>query len=492
MFRARHLSLPQTFDAALPWILILLAIGYVAYFWSSPVVLWPDSNGYLTFSEHRTAGYPVFIDLTTTIFGTVEAVPNVQLVIAATAFAFLGWSIHHTFRSIFFALAPVLLLMLYPQISDVHSYILTESLFISLLCLMAGGLALIVCRPTWYLTAATALTCGVAIAVRPAAVSLLVIWPFLFLLTWRRFNARQIWLVAAVIVSIVLCLIVENVLWHVYHDSEHRPNLADRHLFAKALMIEPGPRVPDPELAAIVAEGRRVMEPGRDLIARAPSHYARTRLLVDFEVAAQHATYRRVFAPVVRETARQRGIGEYDVLAQMGRPAMLNTPVGWLRNALAHYLGIWFPYWAYVSPEILQEYQAYIDNVEPNTLFEDKPIFHHKEPPGPALRVLLRLTMAMGLLVSTFAVGLAAMQRLLWRNRSPDSRLIVAALCGLAIHAHFLMVGLLGVVATRYAGAMGPLLATCGALLASWMIEQVSITRVGRFRDRAVSNAQRG
>ena len=308
MLRARHLSLPKTFDAALPCLLILLAVGYVACFWSSPVVLWPDSNGYLTFSEHRTAGYPVFIDLVTSIFGTVEAVPKVQLVIAAVAFAFLGWSLHHSFRSIFFALAPVLLLMLYPQIGDVHSYILTESLFISLLCLMAGALALIVRSPTWYMMAATALTCGLAITVRPAAVSLLVIWPFLFLLTWRRFDTGRIWLVAVVIVPIVLCLIVENVLWRVHHDAEFRPNLADRHLFAKALMIEPEPRVPDPELAAIVAKGRSVMEPGRTLIANAPSHYARTRLVVDFEVAAQHATYRRVFAPVVRETARQRGI----------------------------------------------------------------------------------------------------------------------------------------------------------------------------------------
>lgn len=477
----QYFSRLRSLDAAFTCLLILLAVGYAAYYWPNPVELYPDSNGYLTFSEHRTAGYPVFIMLVKAVFGTVDAVPKAQLIIAAASFAFLGWSLHRAFQSSLFAVTPVVLLMLYPQIGDVHSYILTESLFISLLCLLTGSLTLITWRPTWYLVAAAALACGLAIITRPAAFSLLVIWPFLFLLLWRQFDRRRIALVTAVIAPIAVCLIAENVLWHVYHDSEHRPNLADRHLFAKALMIEPNPQIPDPELARVVAEGRRVMAPGRDLIAGAPSHYARTRLLVDFEVAAQHATYHRVFAPEVRAIAQQRGIGEYDVLAQMGRPAMLNTPVGWLRNALAHYWGLWFPYWAYASPGILEEYQSYIKSVEPNTLFEDRPIFRHKEPPGPVLRILLRLTMGVGLLISTLAVGFAVAQRLIWRSRSPDSRLVVAALCGLAIHAHFLMVGLLGVVATRYAGAMGPLLATCGVLLVSWGIEQARRTEWGSF-----------
>ena len=504
----RHFSLPKSPDAALPWLLILLAACYIAYYWSNPVVLWPDSGGYLKFSEYRTAGYPIFIRLIEAVFGTVDAVPKAQLIIAAASFAFLGWSVfiglsanrafgplctvipahagtHEVARrsaihSAFFALAPVLALMLYPQLGDVHGYILTESLFISLLCLLTGGLILMTRRPTWYLAAATALVCGLTITVRPAAVSLLIIWPFLFWLIWRRCDnrlGRRIALAAAVIVPITLCLVVENVLWHANHDSETRPNLADRHLFAKSLIIEPVLSLSkgwpsDPDLAALVSMGRDVMAPGRELIANAPSHYARTRLLVDFEVAAQHATYRRAFAPEIRAVAQQRGVSEYDVLAQVGRGAMLRSPVAWARNALAHYLGLWFPYWAYASPATLEEYQAYIENADPNSLFMDEPIFRHKEPPSPALQVMLRLTMAAGLLISTLAVGLAAWQRLRRHHDSPDSRLVIAALTGLAVHAHFLMVGLLGVVATRYAGAMGPLMATCGALLASWMIDQ--------------------
>ena len=464
--------------AVFPWLLALLAVGYIALHWSDPVTLAPDSGGYLQFSEHRTSGYPLFLSAVEALLGTTDAAQKVQLSIAAAAFAFLGWSVHHAFRSPFFALAPVVALMLYPRIADLHGYILTESIFISLLCLLIGCIVLSAHRPTWQWMAVAALVCGLAITIRPAGISLLVIWPFLFWLAWRRCEGRRLALAAAVVAPIALCLAAESVIWHASHDSESRPNLVDRHLFAKALIIEPGPTLSDPELAGILAMGREIFAPARELIAGAPSHYARTRLLVDFEVAAQHSTYSRVFSPAVREVASRRALDEFDLLAQIGRPAMLSVPVAWTRNALAHYLGLWFPYWAYVSPTILQEYQEYIGSAEPDELFDDKPIFGYKEPPGPRLAFAVRTTLGAGLLVSVLAIVLAAWQRLRGEGRVPDARLVTASIAGLAVHAHFLLIGLTGVVATRYAGAMGPLLAISGALAASWLLERIAMPRV--------------
>ena len=473
-------------DAAFPWLLALLAIVYVALHWSQPLALVPDSGGYLAFSEHRTAGYPLFLDAVELVFGSTDAAPKAQLIIAAAAFAFLGWSLNRAFRSPLFALIPVVALMLYPRIADLHAYILTESIFISLLCLMVGSIALALRRPSWRWTALAALVCGLAVTVRPAALSLLIVWPFLLWITWRRSEGRRLALAAAAIAPVALCLLAETLLWHAHHDSPSRPNLVDRHLFAKSLLIDKEPTLSDPELAAIVSMGRDVFAPGRALIAGAPSHYARTRLLVDFEVAAQHSTYSRVFSPVVREVAGRRGVDEYRLLALIGRPAILSEPVAWMRNALAHYLGLWFPYWAYVSPAVLDEYQAYIKSAEPDDLFGDNPIFGHKEPPGPRLAFAVRTTLAAGLAVSLLAFTLAAWQRLRAADRSPDARLALAATAGLAVHAHFLLIGLTGVVATRYAGAMAPLLAVCGALTASWLLGHVeapiSLLRACNFR----------
>ena len=489
MVVTRYLNRPRYLEAVFPWLFILLAVCYVAYHWSNPMTRYPDSGGYLEFNSARTAGYPVFLDLVIAVFGSVDAVPKAQLVIAAAAFAFLGWGVYRAFGTIFFPLVPVVALMLYPRIGDAHSYILTESLFITLLCLLVGCIALIARRPSWRWTAAAALACGLAIAVRPAGVSLLIIWPFLFWLIWRRCDGRRIALATAAIAPIALCLIAENQLWHAYHESEPRPNLADRHLFAKALIIEPEPRVSDPELANILAEGRRVMAPARELIAEAPSHYLKMRLLGNLEVAAQYTTYGREFAPKVNAIAQQRGVGEYDVLAQMGRPAMLNAPVAWMGNALVHYFGLWFPYWEYFSLEISKKYQAYIDDAEPNAVFTDASISSLREPPRSRRYFLLRLTAAAGLLTSTLATGLVAWQRLRLHSRSPDSRLVVVAVCILGVHAHFLTVGLFGVAVVRYTDTMVPLLAVCGVLLASWMIEYARSVAAGRFPALTAPNA---
>ena len=467
-------------DDAFPWLLALLALAYVALHWSQPLALVPDSGGYLAFSDHRTAGYPLFLKAVDALFGTTDAAPRVQLVIAAASFAFLGWSLHRAFRSPLFALLPVVALMLYPRIAELHAYILTESVFVSLLCLIVGGIALAVQRPSWRWTALAALACGLAITVRPAALSLLVVWPFLFWLTWRRSDGRRLALAAAVVVPIAICMLAETLAWRAHHESGPRPNLVDRHLFAKALIIDRQPSLSDPELAAILAMGREVFAPGRALIAAAPSHYARTRLLVDFEVAAQHSTYSRVFSPLVKDVAARRGVDEYRLLASLGRPAILSEPVAWARNALAHYLGLWFPYWAYVSPATLDEYQSYIEAAPPDELFGYDPIFGHKEPPGPALAFAVRTTLAAGLAVSLLAFALATWQRFRADDRSPDARLVLAATAGLAVHAHFLLIGLTGVVATRYVGAMGPLLAVSGAYVAAWVVHELAFPHVNR------------
>ena len=477
----RHFTLPKSPDAALPWLLILLAAGYVAYYWSNPVGLADDTDSYLNFTAIRTASYPVFIDLVTAAFGSLNAVAKAQLIVAASSFAFLGWSLHHSFRSVFLSLTPVLALMLHPRIADMHSVILTESLFISLLCLLAGSLALMTRRPMWYFAAVSALVCGLAITVRPAGISLLIIWPFLLWLIWRRCDTRRIALAVAIIAPIALCLIVENVAWHAYHDSRSRPNVADRHLFAKLLIIESEPQVSDPELARLVAEGRRLTSLGRDLIADAPSHYAQTRLLVDFETRVQ---WWRELDTEINAIAQQRNADEYDVFAQAGRVTMLRSPVVWIENALTHYSGLWSR--AYVTSSTFEEYLAYIENVEPNPLAPNG-LSQQGDPLGPIQRLSSRLMAAL-LLVSTLSVGLTVWQRLRREpvlslpKGDPDSRLVVAAVCALAIHAHLLLAGLLAVMNARFAVAMSPLLAVSGVLLVSWAIEQVAAMRTGRSK----------
>ena len=455
--------------ASLPWLLALLAFAYTALHWSQPLALSPDSGGYISFSDHRTAGYPLFLDAVELLFGSTDAAPKVQLIIAAASFTFLGWSLHHAFRSPLFALMPVVALMLYPRVTELHAHILTESIFISLMCFVVGGITLSLHRASWRWMVLAAVACGLAITIRPAALSLLAIWPFLFWLAWRRYEGRRLALAAAVIAPIVLCLIAESLVWHAAHDSDSRPNLADRHLFAKSLIIDPAPSLSDPELAAIVTMGREVMAPGRALIADAPNLYARATLLAEFEVTAQHATYRQTFSPIVREVASQRGLEEHQLLAKIGRPAMLSEPVAWTGNAFTHYLGLWSR--AFVTPSALNEFQTYLDESETSELFERISPFQQGVIHGSRLFFMLRAGLGIVLLVIPIAAVLAMWQRI--RRPYPDDRLSIAAIGALAVHSHLLFVGLLGVMTGRYADSMAPMMAASGALLAAWLLDQL-------------------
>ena len=454
-------------ETVFPWMLGLLALAYVTLNWSHALNLAPDSGGYLQFSEHRTAGYPLFLWAVDTLFGSTDAAPKVQLVIAAAAFAFLGWSIHRASRSPALSLAAVIALLLYPRIADLHDHILTESIFISLLCLMTGSIALVCYRPSWRWVAVSALACGLAITVRPAGLSLLVVWPFLFWLTWRRWRGRRTVMVASVVGPIALCLIGESSAWHAYHDAGSRPNLADNHLFAKALIMESPPLLSDAELAAIVVMGRDVMAPARALIANAPNSYGRARMLAEFEVTAQHETYRGSLSPTVRNLARQRGIEEHRLLAQISRSAMLSDPVAWAGNGISHYLGLWLRAWA--TPGARKEYQSYIDSTEPNPLFERTSSFRRAVPQTSWLRFGVWVAMSVPPLIILVALALAVWQRL--RQACPDHRLAVAATGALAVHSHLLFVGMFGVMTARYAEAMAPMMAAAGTFFASWAVD---------------------
>ena len=471
-------------ETLFPWLLALLALSYIAVHWSQPLVLFPDSRGYLQFSGHRTAGYPLFLWAVDAVFGSTDAAPNAQLAIAAGTFAFLGWSLHRAFGSPLISLAAVVALVLHPRITDLHGYILTESVFISFLCVMTGSIALACHRTSWRWAAVSALACGLAITVRPAGLSLLVVWPFLFWLVWRRWRGQRVVMVASVVVPIALCLIAESMAWHAHHDSGARPNLADRHLFAKALVIEPQPLIGDPELAAIVALGRDVMSPARALTANAPSLFARSTLLGEFEVTAQHETYGKTFSPLVRELARQRGVGEYRLLAQMGRPAMLSEPFAWAGNAFTHYLGLWS--WVFATPATRQEFQSYIDTTEPSPLFERISQFRRGVPPGSWPGFAFRVGMGIPALAILVAVALAVWQRL--GRTCPDNRMEVAAVCALAVHSHLLFVGMFGVMVGRYADAMAPTAVAAGALLAGWGLDRLrghASNLVAAIRNRA-------
>ena len=448
----------------LPWALGLLAVAYVAVLWTNPLAAptyTVDSDSYIEFYTTRTAGYPLFLDLAAAVFGSVEAAPGVQLVLAAAAFAFLAWSVHRAFGSPLLALLVALSLFGNPELARYHASVMTEALFVSLLSVMVGAMAMLIARPTATLAALSALACGVAVSVRPAGLSLLPIWPILLWFLWERCAGQRRRLAVAVLAPLALCGLAESVAWQAAHPGRtSRPSLANLHLFAKALMMERVPVAADDDLGRFLSAARTQVAPARAFVAGAPDWQTWLLLLSRYEIAGQY----QLFRDEVEALAEQRDVSENHLMGEVGWRAVAAAPAAWAQNALSHYVGLWTVY-ELITPATSERYAAYVQPARV-PFFETGVIRPYR--PAHAAAWPSRVVMAGGFVVTGLSVGIAVVRR--WRGGGAglDGRLVLAAVCGLLVHGHYLLVALFGTAFARYSLTLWPLLALCGLLLADY------------------------
>ena len=466
-----------------PWLLLALAVGHVVHSWSNPhgfPLHFGHSGAYLRFDPDRSAGYPVFIDAVVAVFGAVEAVPDVQLVLGAAALAFLGWCIHRAFRTPVIALLPICVPIVRSEPAQFQAAIGAESLFTSLLCVMLGALVLLVERATWRWAALSALACGLAVAVRPAGMSLLPIWPIALWFLRERCRGQRVRMATAVAAPIALCLLGESLVWRAQHGSGIRPNRADLSLYSKAVLTGRASAAPDDVAPDFVAEARALAAPMRDLIAAAPDFQTRVFLLVNAEYQALRAADQRIFYRTERRAPKRFHADAYRIARDVGRAFAAADPVSWVRNALVHYRAYWTVY-EYHDPDFLRRFQAYIEPAMDHPYFGVAD-FHLPATPrsssGPSRSLAssarhdFRWMMACMLLASMLAAGLV-LRRLRLRGGGPslDGRLAVAFLCGLLVHGQFLATGLFGISIMRYAFTVWPAMFLCSALLFDWILQ---------------------
>lgn len=484
-------------------LLISLAACYVAYFWSDPIgdsvwsplgrdMLHNDSPGYIDFSPDRTAGYPIFLNLITIVFGSVQVAPKVQLVLLAAAVSFLGWSVYRTFSAPCFAPIMVLVLFGLSAVSKFHAYILSEALFISLLCAMMGCLIVLVAYPTVRLAALAALTCGLAITVRPAGLSLLAIWPPLIWFIWGRCAGNRWRLVAAVAVPLVLCYVTESAIWHRVHGGgwTDRPYRVDYHLFGKVLMMESEPSVQDDQLASLVTEARQTWGPGRELLRRAPDWQTRTLLARYFEVVGHYVAGRGnpSFRGRIKQLAEQREISVHRLLGDVGGAALLAAPEEWAANAWLHYRGLWAHHSIY-GTDLIRRYVTYTEEQDVTAPIRMPPGLKVLPPRGPLPQMVVslnRLATVAAFLASALVVGLAVWRRLgkvfqeplvgrregsASRMKSPDGDLVAAATAAIVVHGYFLATAMFAAANLRYSATMWTFEALYSLLLVRWVLK---------------------
>lgn len=162
----------------------ILAAVYVICFWSNPTgeaMMTDDSFSFLSFSRlPAVAGYSIFLDLSTVIFGTVDVVPKVQLVFMSTAVWFLGWSVNRTINAPFFAFLLMLVILCQSALMRLHFYLTTEAMFVPMLCIIFGISTILLTNHSVRLMGMLALFSGLAAATRPAiiipCIPLIILW----------------------------------------------------------------------------------------------------------------------------------------------------------------------------------------------------------------------------------------------------------------------------------------------------------------------------
>ena len=465
-------------DVLFPY-LLLLAVAASFWLWDRTTYHTSDSPSYLAFDPWRTATYPLFLEAVAALFGTVAVIAQIQLVLAAIALVFFGLAMRRAFNAPLAALVLVAFLGNWPHLTLQHSHIMTESLFVSCSYVLLGFLMLLLRRPSWSMAASASLACGLAITLRPAGATLAPLLVVALWLIWHQCAEGRRAIVVALILPAALCVWGESALWKAYQNQPSRSNLANKHLFAKALLIAPAPTVTDAELAHVIAHGREVMALGRELVENAPSLQVKIYLLSQFEQTAQNATYVRAIAPLMHSVAVARGQTDMDLRGEAGREVMMSEPAAWLGNGLTHYWGMWSSFWIF-RPQFVASSQAYMEDVADSQLVADtralesliaRGSVRHLGLPKVWFDEIFYWLMLASFGASFLAIGLALWQR--FRRGVADRELALAALCGLAVHAHFLLCGFVGIAVDRYEIVMLPMAAVCGMLLTSWALREI-------------------
>lgn len=497
-----------------PWILLAMSMCFVAANWfdgrafsfmksfySTPLefntpIGQPDRIQYLDFLDNAAAGYPVFLDLVEAILGSPLAALKVQLILLGIAVLFLSWSVFRVFRSSYLAVTLALFVFALCSLARFDAQIMTEALFLGLVCSMLGVMTLLVASPSVRLIVIGGVLCGLAIAVRPAGYSMLPIWPVLLWLIWNRYDGRKWKLVVALVAPLTLCGLVESAIWHHSHDgSMGRTTPANLHFFSKMLMADSEPVLQekyahDRDIRNFVSEMREIAEPFRVTVMYAPSWQSRAILLEQLEIKSEIQTLFKStkLATIKGLEWRTNSAGQMNpMLGEIGLFSLLRTPRQWLLNASIHYYALWRNYRVY-DLEMAEIHASYVRRMFGKfgeSLVRNPTAFANLNPKLVWAVKSNEIFSIMSFLVSLLALAGAACKGGKCGALRLDNALAMSAISALLVHGHYIMIGVFGAAQMRYAMVMWPFQVFCGLLFLYWLTGYV------RTKTRLLAGAPR-
>ncbi len=153
----------------------LLAMYIICLYWvaspSTPLIA-PDSGTYWAAKPYRTIGYPLFMWTQYGLFGSLRSIVIAQIIIYTSACLTLQQGLRRLSGSAPLAALATIILLTYGACQTTALWLLTESLFTSLLIFHAAAAAFVFWRPRRLNLILLAITVILAIAVRPAGLFL--------------------------------------------------------------------------------------------------------------------------------------------------------------------------------------------------------------------------------------------------------------------------------------------------------------------------------
>ena len=524
--------------AASSWIAIALALAYVVAFWSDPIgphvwsPLGPDmlhgnsQSFFLSSSSlrYRTLGYPFFVEAVRVVFGTVEAVPRVQLVVMAASVVFMGWAVGRAAsrggtegertrpeagrsvpppprggsiskgwwradpgnaarrRGDPWTVAVVALVLAASAAPRFHAYVLSEALFVPFACVATGFLALFFAHPSSWRAGTFSAFMGLAAVARPSALFFVAAWPLALWLVWDRCKGRR-WRTAVAFAAPMAALLVAEDFGRKFvpnASSATQVEIMNRRLFAKANMTISEPVLPerireDAALADFVADSRASAAPLRQLLQRAPDWRIRAVVLRQAEAAIEMPRYWRETRWRVVDLAETRDAGGEALLGELALAMLLSRPGGWLADAFLQWRALWFLY-SINDAALAARYASLVEGLEDDPVFVEADLIAPPAVrPEPAAVVLAsRLGAMASFLASVAIVVLCAAERL---RRSPDERsadLMAGAVASVMVHAHMVGTAFLAQAVLRFAIATWPLQAVYCTCMARWAVARLA------------------
>lgn len=428
--------------------MVLAFLLGLAIWLRSPVMpdLVPDSGIYLQFLPTVPLVYPTFVH----VVGLSNLV-TIQIAMYAFASAILAHRIAFDLGRPYFAIAATVLLFANPQLWSMLTTVMSEGLFLPIAVLWLALTVSFSATGKWGLAAGMALVAGFAVAVRPAAMPMLLLSPMLILLQHKTRHWQERIIAAGALLALSLVIVGgERIAWRTYHGQAGF-TLTASHLFGKAALLPnsgPPPSTSDPVRTMVYQTLQTRYAPVREMLKAQHGTVGYPVLLSFYEVCAQHSCS--------HEMRDRMGISPREqnvIIAELAKQRIMANPLAYLSLAMDEYRSMWV-IGVRSHPVLGPRYDAQIAAMGKRPLADV--VAPEVALPVPTNRTMLLIRPAMVIMgISTAIIAVASLWLALC-GRVASERTLPALAAAMAAHGIAIFIAIAGIGEGRYAMGIWP------------------------------------